>query len=430
MTAFSFYNLADTFWVAKLGYQYVAAITVVMPIFLLAVAFGIGTGVGINALSSRRFGERNSEATNYVTGQIFFLTIVLGTFFILLTNLLTPQLLILVGATPDIMEPAGIFLQTIGWAMPAMMFSLIMRNVFQAAGDAVTPMIFTVAAVILNIILDPFFIFGIGFFPEMGIKGAAVATIIANGFSSIWALFCLFGRKSAYRIRLKHCVPDFRIIRGIYSVGLPTTVMEGTECIVFIVYLNAASNFGSEVLAAFGIGMRIIDLIFMPIIGTANGLLPIVGYSFGARLWSRLWDAVKKTALTLTGIMLFITVVIEIFAPQIIRIFNAEPELVVIAIPAIRILCSSLPLLGVTIIFITTFQGLSKGAAAWALSFARQVVFYVPAIYIFSYLFGLTGLWVSLPAGDLLGALVALFWILREYRIHKKRGYLERQPPE
>jgi len=183
MITISLYHLADTFWVTKLGTGAIAAVTVTFPYFIAIIAFGVGTGVGANALASRRFGEKNVEATNRVAGQIFPLTILLGALLVVATAFFSRDIASVCGATPDILDMTTEYLWFFGWGAPFMLFRLTSRNVFQASGDAVKPMMFTITGAIINVILDPLLIFGWGPFPEMGVGGAGLATAIS---SAVW----------------------------------------------------------------------------------------------------------------------------------------------------------------------------------------------------------------------------------------------------
>jgi putative MATE family efflux protein len=428
MVSISLYNLVNTFWVAKLGYQAVAALTVIMPFYVFCIAIGVGTGIGVNALSSRRFGERNVEAANQVAGQTFFLSLVIGAIFLVMTDLFPRQIMALCGATPDIMDLGEQYLTMLGRGLPLFLFSLISRNVFHASGDTLRPMIFTIIAQICNAVLDPFLIFGLWIFPKMGVSGAALGTVISSNLGALLALGFILGGKTPYEIQWRHCLPNLKALKAIYRVGLPSMIIEITESIVISLFNHVAAGFGSLVLAALGIAMRIFDLAYMPIIGTSHGLLPIVGFSFGAQLWERLWKAVRLTALWLAVVMAVLTMLVEIFTRQIIGFFNPDPALVAIAVPGMRIAYSTFAFIGPAVAFITTFQGLSRGRVAMLLSFARQLIYFVPGLFILTRLMGLTGLWISLPVSDVLGALTAGLWIYREYRQQKKSGIWSKRP--
>jgi Na+-driven multidrug efflux pump len=274
---------------------------------------------------------------------------------------------------------------------------------------------------LVNAVLAPLLIFGWGFFPRLEMAGAALAVVLANAVGVGMALWYLLNGRTAYRIKLHHCLPNLPNIAGIYRVGLPSFVMQATEGFIFALFNHVIAGFGSLALAGIGIAIRIADLAFMPIIGTSHGLLPIIGFSLGAKLWDRLWEAVRKTSLWLVIFMALATTLIEIFTRPIISVFNTNPELLTLAVPGMRIFCSSFILIGPTIIFITTFQGLSKGVDAMLLSFARQIIFFLPGLYLLSNWLGLTGIWISMPVSDLMGFLTAGFWLLREYKLRQNQ---------
>ena len=416
------YNIIDTFWVARLGYQAIAALTIVLPYHVLVIAISVGSGVGINALVSRRFGERNIEATNHVAGQIFSLAGFFGVIFLMVAFFFAEPILSVMGATPDIMGYATQYLTVLGLGMPFVFFMIMASSLLRGSGDAVRPMIFMITATVANIILDPFLIFGIGPFPEMGVRGAALATVIAQLLGAGLSFYYIVARKSAYRVKLLHLRPSLPILRDIYRVGFPSMIMQITESIVFALFNYVLSTFGSLALAAVGITIRIVDLAFMPMFGVSQGLLPVVGFNFGARIWKRLWGAVKLASFGIMLLMGVATVVLEIFAPQLIGIFSDDPELMAIAVPAMRIFLSTLVILGPSILFITTFQGLSKGKEALILSLVRQFIFFVPLLFLLPRILGITGVWLSWPISDTLAFLVSGLWLFREYKLQQRTG--------
>ena len=428
MLTISLYHLTDTFWLGQLSYQAIAAVTVTFPFFILVIAFGVGTGVGANALASRCFGEKDIETTNRVAGQLFPLTAVLGILLVVVSSFLARPIATLLGAGEDIADMEADYIFFFGFGTPFMLFRLMTRNVFQASGDAIKPMMFTIAGAIVNVVLDPFFIFGWGPFPEMGVGGAALATSIAGVVGAAFSFYYLVGNRSVYRLKLHHLKPDFAIIAQIYRVGLPSMMMELTETITFAFFNRIVAGFGSVALAALGIAIRISDLAFMPIIGVGHGLLPIVGYCFGAGLWKRLWAAVRLASLSLAVLLGLATVFLEIFTPQAIGIFNNDPELMSVAVPGMRLFISTLILIGPSIMFITTFQGLSKGKTAMVMSLARQLLFFIPALLLLPRYIGINGVWLSIPISDGLGSIVSAVWLYHEYRHQQRSGVWDVAP--
>ena len=416
------YSIIDIFWLGRLGYQAIAALTITLPYYILVIAISVGTGVGINALASRRFGERRIEAANHVAGQVFSLAGFFGVIFLLAAVFFAESILIMSGATPDIMDFATQYLIVLGFGMPFMFFMVIANNLLRGSGDAVRPMVFMIAGTVTNIILDPLLIFGIGPFPEIGVRGAALATVISQLLSAGLCFYYIVARKSAYRVKLAYLRPSLSILRDIYRVGFPSMTMMITESVVFALFNNVLSAFGSVAIAAVGIGFRILDLAWMPMYGVSQGLLPIVGFNFGARLWKRLWRAVKLASVGLALFSVPALVLLEIFAPELIAIFNDDPELMAIAVPAMRIFVSALVIVGPSILFITTFQGLSKGKDALILSLARQFIFLVPLLFLLPRIWGINGVWLSLPISDTLAFLVSGLWLFREYKLQQRTG--------
>lgn len=426
----SLYNIVDTFWVAKLGHGAIAALTIVFPYQILFGAIGIGSGIGLAALVSRRFGEKNPESTNRVAGQIFCLAAFWGLLFMTAAALFTEGILSTFGATPDIMEYGRQYLGIVAFGAPQIIFAILASSLIRGSGDAVKPMIIMITAGVVNIILDPFMILGIGPFPEMGVRGAALATVIAQSVGAVIALYFLLARRTTYRINIASLKPDFSILKDIYRVGAPSTILHVTESLGFILFNTVVSAFGSVSIAAVGLVVRIADLAFMPVFGLSEGLLPIVGFNFGAGYFKRLWKAVKLASLSIMVLLGICTLIIEIFAPQIVGIFSNDPELLAVTVPAIRTMLAAILLMGPGVMFITTFQGLSKGTMALVLSLVRQFIFFIPLLYLFRYLMGLNGVWLALPASDTLGFSVAFFLIYRQYREHRKSDkWLDGPPP-
>ncbi|MBA7607578.1 Multidrug export protein MepA [subsurface metagenome] len=422
MITVALYNLVDTFWVAKLGYQAIAALTIILPYHILIIAIGVGTGIGIGALTSRRFGESNIEATNHAAGQVFPLAGVFGAIFLLAAVFFPKPILTICGATPDIMDLATQYLVVLGFGTPFLFFLLMGSSLLRGSGEAVRPMVFTIVSQVVNIVLDPLLIFGLGPFPKMGVGGAALATVIGQLLGAGLIFFYMVTGKTAYHVKPAHLKPNLPVIRDIYRVGFPSMITEITESVVFALFNYVLSSFGSLALAAVGITIRIADLAFMPIFGVSQGLLPIVGFNFGARLWNRLWRAVKLASVGTALLLGVALVVLEIFTPNLIGIFSKDPELMAIAVPAMRIVMSMIVLVGPSILFITTFQGLSKGKEALLLSLVRQFVFFVPLIFLLPRILGMMGVWLSLPVSDVLAFLVTGLWLLREYRRQRRES--------
>jgi putative MATE family efflux protein len=420
----SLYNIVNTIWVTKIGYEAIAALTIVIPVQILYYAIGGGTSTGIAALVSRRFGEKNPEAANHAAGQIFFISAFFGLLFILLITLTGEKILPFLGATPDIMDFSRQYLIVTSFGAPFIIFALVTTSLMRGSGEAVKPMIIMVSSTIINIILDPLLIFGIGPFPEMGVSGAALGTVVAQVFGALLGLYYLLAGKTAYHIRLADLRPDISILKDIYRVGLPTIVTQMMESLAFLLFNKIVSSFGSLIIAVVGIVMRISDFAFMPVMGVSNGLLPIIGYNYGANNYKRLWRAVKIASVSIMVLLAVLTILMVVFAPQIVDVFSDNANLTAEAIPALRIMLSTMLLVGPTVMFITAFQGLSQGTKSLMLSLLRQFLIFIPILFLFRYLFGLIGVWLSAPASDILSFALIYIFIYREYKKHRPKNAL------
>jgi putative MATE family efflux protein len=420
----SLYNIVNTIWVARLGHEAIAALTIVFPYQILFYAIGGGTGIGISALVSRRFGERNVDATNHVAGQIFFISAFWGLLFMLVAVFFANSILPVIGATPDILEYSKQYFVITSYGAPLMILAMVMSSLIRGSGDAVKAMMVMVTGTIINLILDPFLILGIGPFPKMDVRGAAIATVIAQSCGALLGLYFFFSHKTAYRIKAAHVRPDSSILRDIYRVGAPSAILQVTESLAFMLFNIVVSSFGSIPIAAVGIVMRVSDFAYMPIMGVSYGLLPVVGYCFGARNFKRLWQALKLATVDIVILLIVISALIEIFAPQLIGIFENDPAFLAVTVPAMRIMMATMVLIGPNIMVVTAFQGISKGRTALILSLIRQFIVFVPALYLFRYLFELTGVWLAGPASDIFGFVISLAFIYREYRLQQKDALL------
>jgi putative MATE family efflux protein len=419
----SLYNIVNTIWVTRIGYEAIAALTIVMPFQILTYAIGGGTGIGMAALVSRRFGENNPGSANHAAGQIFCISAVWGLLFILVAAVFADSILPVLGARPDILDYSRQYLVITSFGSPPMIFTLVTASLMRGSGDAVKPMIIMISATVMNIVLDPLLIFGIGPFPRMGVAGAALGTVVSQTFGASLGLYYFLAGKTAYRIRLTHLRPDMSILKNIYHVGAPTMFSQLMESLVFMLFNKVVSSYGSLTIATIGIVMRISDFAFMPVIGIANGMLPIVGYNFGARAYRRLWHTVKLASVGIVIFLTIVTVFMLVLAPQIVSIFSRDPALSTEAVPVMRIMLSAMVFVGPTIVFITAFQGLSKGTIALFLSLLRQFLIFIPLLFLFRYLFGLYGVWWSMPASDTLSFVLTLAFVWREYR--KERRTME-----
>ncbi len=412
MLVMATYNIVDTIFVGILGSEAIAALSVAFPFQMLLGALGIGTGVGAASLISRSLGSGQREVAQNAVGQVISLSVIYGLVVALVGFFFLEPILVLFGATPEILALTGEYVIVI--TSGSVMFFLIMslNNVVRGEGNPKLSMYVMIISAVINIALDPVFIFLLG----MGVRGAAVATVLAKIVGVVIMLRYFTSGKGEITICLSCLKPHWETIRKIYVIGFPAMILQISTNLSLVVANNILAVYGFLAIAALGLIFRLFMFALMPIIGVSQGMLPIIGYNFGAGKMDRIRETLIKCVIISTGIATFFGTVYFIWPSLFISIFSREPELIALASGALRIMVIMFPLIGAQIVFSTYFQATGKGIPSLVLSILREVILFIPLLLILSGLFGLDGVWVSRPASDLLAFLVTYILITRELR--------------
>ena len=416
MIAMSVYNLIDTFWLARLSSQSLATLTVCFPIQLIFAAIGVGTGVGAGSFSARMFGSGKILQAKQTAGQIFFLSVFFGFIIILCVLFFHDAILIAFGASLDILPLCRDYLIIIVFCAPFLFFTMMSNSLLRVEGRPLLSMYVVLISSIVSAILDPLLIFGIGPFPHLGIKGAALAAVIAQFLACLFSIYFMQLKSSKYELKWQYLSPDISIINSIYAIGFPSIVINLIVSFLLIIYNHVLSQFGSLAIAALGIFFRVNALVTMVLFGIGFGLMPIVGFSDGAKLYGRLRESVLvalKVAITFAVVS---SIFLFIFAQTIVSYFTKDPELLAIATPALRINILALAFTAPTIIYINMFMGLGKGNLAMLLLFLRDIILLMPLLIVLSSWQGLLGTWFALPIANFLAFFMILFRANKELR--------------
>ena len=416
MLVMAFYNFIDVFWLSRLGPQTIAAVTIAFPIQMLFSGFGVGTGVGAGSFAARMLGAGNAETANRTAGQVIFLSLFIGAAVIVPGLAFHDAILRLFGATEEILPPAREYFTVYLFTIPFLVFMISAGNLFRAEGNPNYSMYALSTAALLGALLDPFLIFGWGPFPELGIQGAAWAAGIAQSAACGLSLWLFARPTSSYRIRRGHLAPDLPVIRSVYRVGVPAMVMNFVISIVLTFYNHILGGYGPAAVATLGIIFRIQGLVVWVLVGIGHGVMPLVGFNFGARLYRRLVETVH-VAVKYAGVLTIASCAFfQVFADPLIRIFTKDPAVIAIAVPALRIFALSLPFAGANFTWISMFNGLGKGVISMSLLLMRDVILLIPLLLLFSMQFGLTGIWAAQPVANACLFLGAMALTRREFR--------------
>lgn len=412
MLVMATYNIVDTIFVGMLGSEAIAALSIAFPFQMLLGALGIGTGVGAASLISRSLGAGQIKLARNAVGQVISLSLIYGLLIAIAGFLYLEPLLVIFGATPDIIDLTAEYVIVI--TTGSVMFFLIMslNNVVRGVGNPTLSMQVMIISALGNIALDPIFIFLLG----MGVRGAAVATVLAKIIGVAIMLHFFITGKGEIRITPACLVPRLDTIRRIYIIGFPAMIMQISTNISLIIANNILAAYGHLPIAALGLIFRLFMFALMPVIGVAQGLMPIVGYNFGAGKMARIREALIKGVSVSTVIVVFFGTAYFFWPELFLKIFSREPELIALGSNALRIMVIMFPVIGAQIIFTTYFQATGKGIPSLLLSILREVICFIPLLLILSSLFGLNGVWFSRPLSDLVSFLVTLLLITRELR--------------
>ena len=410
------YNLVDTIFVGRgVGAVAIGALTVSFPIQMIIMAFAIMIGMGSASAISRSLGAKNIERADNVTGNSFISIVFFSSVIAILGLTFTEPLLKLVGATDTILPYAREYITIIFYGSVFRSFAMSTNNLIRAEGNAKVAMISMMIGAGSNIILDPIFIFVF----KLGVKGAALATIIAQFFAFLYIIRYLYSGKSSLNVKFHHLKPRINIIKEIITVGMASFFRHIAGGIAGIIINTSLSFLGGDVaLIVVGILQRVTMFIFMPLFGVVQGMQPIVGFNYGAKKYERVKETIKLTILVTTIMATLGWCFIELFPSLVFNIFTSEREVIEKGIPVIRIVISMIPLIGIQVVAAALFQSLGKAVPSLILSLLRQVLLFTPLVIILPRVFelGIMGIWVSYPIADVLAVILTVFYMRNELK--------------
>jgi putative MATE family efflux protein len=416
MTVASSYQLVDAMFIGRLGEEALAAMSVIYPLALSFTAIASGTGVGVTSLISRSLGADDSKGADKVVGTAIALCFILAAIIALICLPNLDWILEMLGANESVLPLARDYASIMVYSILIAYSSMIFSNIIRADGNPVFSSSVAVSSSLVNILLDPVFIFGFWFIPAMGIKGAAIATVIAQGISvAIYLVYILKGR-TAYDYRRAYFIPSFRIIRDIYRVGVASILRSGAQFVTMGVVNRTAASFGVTALAVMGVLVRLGRFVLMPCLGLGQGMLPLIGYNFGAEKKRRISELIFKTGIIGLIWTAVCWLIIQLFPEQVMSAFNVDPGFLEEGRDALRIYGMLYILLGIQNLPGFFFQGIGRGLPASVLTLARSVFILLPLILVLPRFFDETGIWLAYPITDALSMILSVGWMIKEFR--------------
>lgn len=411
----SIYNLVDTIFIGRgLGEDSVlgiAGISVAFPVQMLMLAIALGVGVGGASIISRSLGSGKQQIAERTVGNMATMVTIASLLFTVAGLAFMEELLALFGASAEVMPYAADYTYYILVGTVFFTFSAAMNNSIRAEGNTSFAMLIMVISSVANILLDPLFIFEFG----MGIKGAAIATVISQIIGTILVFYYYASGKATVPFSLTSLRPDMSIVNESTYIGMSEFLFNVLESGLFLIFNQSLLYYGGDVaIAVFGIIIKVFMLTLMPVIGIKQGIQPIFGFNYGANQMQRVRRTISLSTYLATGLSLIFAIVVFIIPEQIIGVFSNDPVLIEMGVPAIKICYTMMPFIGAQIVATALLQSLGKSKESLLVTLSRQVIFLPPLLIILPMYFGLTGIWFSLPVSDFLAFVVAVIFLHRE----------------
>lgn len=417
MMVMALYNVVDSIFISHYSAKYLASLSIVFPLQMGIIAVCSGTAIGINSLTSRYLGAGNTEKANKVAITGMWLEIISSLVFILFGIFFSGVFANAFSSDPEIINGTKAYLSICLIISTPLMFSSVIERLMQAEGDSIHPMIVQIVAALINIVLDPVFIFGIGPFPEMGVAGAALATVLGQIVGCIIA-YIFYRRINILSARIHNLIkfkPEKQTIKEIYKVALPSIVLQGLTSISTLLMNIIVVAFSEIAVAVFGLYFKVQSFLYMPLFGLNSGVIPIVGYNYGAKNKDRVIKTVRIAMAIGCSVMLLGTLLFQFFPNLILSPFKTTEEMNKIAYVAFRIISIGFIFSAIAIVINGFFMGIGAGVSAMSVNLARQLILLVPlAFFLSKTALGISGVWVAFPISEVLSTILAYALFIKE----------------
>ncbi|WP_049896961.1 MATE family efflux transporter [Natrialba chahannaoensis] len=407
------YNIADTFWLGHYGTTELAAISFAFPIIFLLISVALGFSVAGSILVAQYTGAGRESKAEYAASQTVSFSIIASLLLGFLGYFIVEDLLALFGAGADVIDAATTYMQIYSVGLVFVFGFLMFIALMRGYGDTVTPMLIMFVSVVINIVLDPLLIFGVGPIPELGIAGAAYATIIARGVTLVIGLWLMFRGYRGVRIRLSQMVPDLSYGLKLVRIGLPASFEGASRALSIALLLFIVSLFADTVIAAYGVGTRLLSVIVLPAIALSQGVETMTGQNIGDGNPDRAAAANRFAAIALFVFLTAAGLLSAIIAEPLVSIFTNDPAVIDHGATFMHFVAPTFGLFGAMYVYIGGFRGAGMTLTAAGLVILAFGVVQIPVAWVAADAFGPPGIWLSFAVSHLVGALAALFWFNR-----------------
>jgi putative MATE family efflux protein len=406
------YNVVDSIFVAKINEDALTALSLAFPIQNLIIAAATGLGVGINALLSKKLGERNFDYANKVACNGIIIELCAFLIFLVIGIFAVPAFIHSQTDIPRIAEYGIDYLRICCIFSFGVFLQITFERLLQSTGKTIYSMITQMSGAIINIILDPIFIFGF----SMGVKGAAIATILGQFVSATLGFILNKKKNTEIKLSFKDCRLSKDICSKVLAVGIPSTIMASIGSVMTFCMNKILMVLSSTAVAVFGIFFKLQSIILMPIFGLNNGMVPIIAYNYGARKKERIKKTIKLSVMYALIIMFMGLATMQLFPKQLLYMFDASENMISIGVTALRTISLSFIFAGFCIIATSVFQAFGDGIYSMFISIARQLLVLVPVAYLFSLTANINLIWFAFPIAEIVSTILCCIYLIKIYK--------------
>ncbi len=414
MTASSLYHITDSIFIGHgVGALAISGLAITFPLMNLAAAFGSLVGAGAATLLSIRMGQKDYKTANTILGNALTLNVIIGLGFTIVAFTFLDPILYFFGASDVTLPYARDFMHVILLGNVVTHLFLGLNGMLRSSGRPEKAMYATIATVLINLVLNPLFIFVF----EWGIKGSAWATVISQTIMLLWQLRLFSNKNSFIHLQKKAFKLQKKIVTDSLSIGLSPFLMNAVSCLIVIVINQGLLRTGGDLaVGAYGIVNRIAFLFIMVVMGLNQGMQPIAGYNFGAKLYKRVNEVLKKSIILATGVTTFGFLIVYFFPEAIASMFTSDSELIALSRNGLHIVFLTYPIIGFQMVTANFFQSIGMVGKAIFMSLSRQLLFLLPCLLILPKYWGIDGIWYSMPVADLISSIVAAVLLIYQFR--------------
>jgi putative MATE family efflux protein len=418
MVVNALYNVVGIIFVGKaVGSLAIAALSIVLPFQLIMMAIGLMIGIGSSSIISRALGMGNNNAAVSALGNGIIIGLILDAIFIIFGFVFLDKILTFFGASANVLPYARDYTRIILLGLVFITFSISCADIMRAEGNPRYGMYAMIIGAACNIALDPVFIFAL----RLGVKGAAIATLISQFISSVFIIIYFMSKKSIFHFNLAMFKVKFQVIKEILSIGIPSFIRQTAGGVIILIVNKVLVFYGSDLyIAIMGVGLRLLSLIQMPLLGITQGFSTIVGFNYGAKLFERVKKVLKITIIWTVIIAGVGFIVLMVLPSQIIHWFSNDREFISKGVFPLRAVIIFLPLVGIQMLGGGFFQAIGKALPALVITISRQILFLIPAVLVLPMFFGVDGVWLSVPLADFLSIVITGIWLFKEVNNFKQ----------